>query len=250
MEITLNNNLKPHAFLALVVSFWLVIFLVFISPFDVSDLPFMIRIILMPMYGVIFFLSYMLGFGVQFLWYSRNKRWTLVNEAVVLVLIYLTTFFLSWLYYKTDWINGTYDFYTFGISVFLPIGLILSIGFLFGRYYINKSASRVKSNKITLFGNNKKEILKIEPNQIIGVSGAQNYVDLHILEGGQVKKVVFRNTLKAVHAQCQGLIKVHRSFLVNPIHFTRWIDNQNANFNGLHVPISKKYKEDLENRIS
>jgi len=136
--IAVKNNLKSHCILAGVVSFWLVLLLVLIAPFDASDLSPIVRIILMPMYGVIFFISYMLGYVIQIIWHKQSQTWNVFKEFCTVTLIYLFTFSLSWVYYKTDWINGDYDLYTFGINVFLPIGLILSIGIIFGRYYLNK----------------------------------------------------------------------------------------------------------------
>tara|TARA_Y100000385_G_C12913005_1_gene559152 strand:+ start:141 stop:728 length:588 start_codon:yes stop_codon:yes gene_type:complete len=192
----------------------------------------------------------MLGYVIHIIWHKQSQSWNVFKEFCTLTLIYLFTFSLSWVYYKTDWINGDYDLYTFGINVFLPIGLILSIGIIFGRYYLNKRKISIASDKITLIGNNQKEILKLNLSQIISVSGAQNYVDINVLEANTFKKIVFRNTLKDIHMQCPELIKIHRSYLINPLHFTRWKDNNTAIFCGQEIPISKAYKKELENRIS
>ena len=248
--IDVNNDIKSHAILSAAIAFWLVTFLIFISPFDVSDLSLMIRLILMPAYGLLFFMSYMIGFYAQLKWYEYDKSWTLLREIAICIVIYIICFLFCWWYYKTDWINGTYDIITFALDVYLPIGVILSVGMVFGRYYLNKKTAILDDDKITLRGNNKQEILKIKKMDIIAASGAQNYVDLHIMESGSYKKLVFRNTLKNVQDQCGWLIKVHRSHLVNPIHFTRWKDLTTANFSGVEIPVSKKYKEDLQISIN
>ena len=250
MNRNIKSQIKYHALIAALVSLWLVFFLVFISPFDTSDLSFKLRVILLPVYGLIFFLSYMIGYGIQYMWMSYKNSWKLTEEIIIVLFIYLLCFFLSWLYYISDHINGVYSFSSFGLTIFLPIGLIFSLPLLFGRYVLYKRQSNPQSSKITILGQNQNEILKIYPQDIICISGAQNYVDIHIIEGSNHKKVVLRNTLKNIHAQCPDLIKVHRSYLVNSQHFSRWKDKETAIFKNVEVPIAKSFKKEFEKSIS
>lgn len=249
-QYQINTDLKSHAILAAIISFWLVAFLILISPFDASDLSFGIRLVLMPTYGLIFFISYMIGYYLQSLLYKKTNSWNHIKEGIVILVIYIITFLISWIYYRGEWVNGDYDFSTFGLNVFLPIGFILNVGFIFGRIYLNKRLKKTEKEKITLKGNNQKEVIKTNPENIICVSGAQNYVEVHLLEGDQLKKVLLRNTLKNIHRQCEHLITVHRSYLVNPEHFTRWKNRDTAIFYNVEIPVSKKYKDELEKNIN
>ncbi len=82
----LNTSYKYHFFASLLISFWLVVFLVFIAPFDVSDLSFSIRLMLMPGYGIISFATYMFLLPLQNWVFYKKKKWTVFYEILFIAL--------------------------------------------------------------------------------------------------------------------------------------------------------------------
>lgn len=247
--ILLNTSLKQHSLLGLACGLWLVVFLIFISPFDVADLTFKNKLILLPPYGFLFFLGYMSAVGIQNLIFRFNKQWSIVLEFFILIIIYVIVLGLCFAYYKTDWINGTYSFVDYVTGVYLPILLIFAVVLSVGRMYLNKLQAKKDSLKITLMGTNKDDILKINPDAILCISGAQNYVEIYYLLNGKRQKELLRATLKSIQDQAVGLTQVHRSHLINIDHFTKWIDSNTILIYDIEIPISKTYKVELKDQI-
>ena len=103
-----------------------------------------------------------------------------------------------------------------------------------------------KDQKVLLTGANRSDKLQVDPKRIVCLSSAQNYVEIHYLEQGVLQKKLLRTTLKTISAELPNLIQVHRSHLINPIHFTKWKDNSNVQLEGIVIPVSKNYRESLE----
>ena len=240
-QIDLNTSIKAHMLLAAVLGLWLVVFLVFIAPFDAEDLSLKVRLILLPPYGFLFFFCYMIGFGVQQGWYRASNSWDVRKEVAVVLVILLSVPIMVYPYYISDWINGEYGLADFLLLQFVPTSLILTPFLVFGRKYLNKL--QAKKGQVVLKGENKADVLKLMPNQIIGISSAQNYVEVHFLVGTTPRKKLLRVPLSKLMETDLGLVQVHRSHYVNPDHFIKWKDPKTALFHHLEIPVSKKYKE-------
>ena len=87
--------------------------------------------------------------------------------------------------------------------------------------------------------------LKIELSNLICINSANNYIEVNYLQDQELKSKLLRTTLKQIHSKVPSLIKVHRSYLVNPVHFMTWIDSKTLGLTKMEVPVSKKYKNDL-----
>ena len=77
------------------------------------------------------------------------------------------------------------------------------------------------------------------------VSSADNYVDVIYTEENQVKKHLIRNTLSAVASDLPQLLRVHRSYLINPEHY-KYVNSENGKFkitmiHDLQCSVSKTY---------
>lgn len=95
-------------------------------------------------------------------------------------------------------------------------------------------------------------------SSILFVEAAENYVIIHYEENGVQKKYQLRNTMKQVEAVCQkaGLIRAHRSYLVNPTHVAQLKKEKNGMFfaeldagTERTIPVSKKYYEVLSQSL-
>lgn len=244
-NLKLNTSIRLHALIALAVSLWLVVLLVLIAPFDVSDLAFGIRLQILPPYGIISFLGYMAIVPLQNVLFGKMKKWNITLETVIILVYNILVLFGSYAYYKTPIINGLYPFTAFTLQVYYPIFFILLPIIIFGRWYLTKKYLTKIEGQITLTGDNKYDLLKIKSSDLICVSSADNYVEVSYLLNQELRKKLLRNTLKNIHLQQPDLVKVHRSHIINPLHFKEWRSNGNLQLTKMEVPVSKNYRQQL-----
>ncbi len=244
-SLKLNTSYKHHSIVGLIIGVWLALFLVLIAPFDASDLPFLIRLEILPFYGVISFLSYIIIIPLQNWVFKKLQKWTLLTEITFIIVLNLVVLIGSYFYYKTEIINGTYSFITFTLEVYYPIFFILLIVLIFARWYLNKKTPSPKNEKIILKGDNKLDVLQIEISDLVSISSADNYIEVNYLKNGSLQKKLLRTTLKNVHADLPSLLKVHRSYLINPTHFKEWKNSNTLYLTQMEVPVSKNYKKEV-----
>ncbi|MEM9260311.1 MAG: LytTR family DNA-binding domain-containing protein, partial [Bacteroidota bacterium] len=148
-----------------------------------------------------------------------------------------------------DIIRGTYSFFAFVSSIYLPIVLLLNFLVLAGRWFISRNltaGAKSTSEAITLSGDGRKDLLQLSPDQLVYAVSAQNYVEVHYLVDGTLKKHLLRTTLKKVEQQTPVLRRIHRSHLINPLHFRRWTGPNSLEVYAVEVPVSKQYRAALE----
>lgn len=115
--------------------------------------------------------------------------------------------------------------------------------------YLNKLQRKKEDLQWVLRGDNQNEVLRLEPEQLICVSSAQNYVEVFYLLGNKVEKQLLRASLKNIQFAHPELIQIHRSHLVNMHHFVTFKDKNLAVFYTLELPLSKNYKQQLVERL-
>ncbi|MEP5072727.1 MAG: LytTR family transcriptional regulator, partial [Crocinitomicaceae bacterium] len=213
--MTFTHSFKHHLFVGLGISIWLVLFLVLIAPFDVSDLSFLIRIRITVVYGLILFFCYLLCIVVQYILFKKRSCWSLRFEALIYFLLYILVLPLTILYYKSGIVNGDYPISLFILEQYIPILIIITpIMYLFRRLAA-KSVNKIKEEGFILIqGENKNDVLKVKQDLIIAVKSSDNYVEVSYLELGQLKKKLLRTTLKKVESEFDFLTRSHRSFLI------------------------------------
>lgn len=244
-NLKLNTSYKHHVLAGLIISLWLVAFLVLIAPFDAGELPLHIRAQILPFYGVISLVSYIMVIPAQNYFYKKLSYWNIVSELLFITVFNLFCFIGTYAYYKSSVINGEYGFAKFTLEVYLPIFFVLLIIIIFARWFFNYKVSDPNSDRIILTGENKLDILKMNPSDLISISSADNYIEVNYLKGGKLQKKLLRKTLKNISEEMPFLLKVHRSHLINPSHFKEWKDSSTLILTEIEVPISKSYKQAL-----
>ncbi|MBO3696880.1 LytTR family DNA-binding domain-containing protein [Roseivirga sp. E12] len=243
--LKLSTSYKHHVLVAIIIGVWLVLFLVLIAPFDTADLPMPIRVQILPPYGLISIVGYCMLVPAQNWLFRRSGKWNALFESVFLLVFNIIVWIGSYLYYKTDIINGVYSFSKFTLEVYYPIFFIILPILIFVRWYLNKKAPDPESDKIVLSGENKLDVLQIKQSDLICISSADNYVEVTYLTKDGVNRKLLRTTLKNVHAQKPELVKVHRSHVINPEHFKEWKDSNTILLTEIELPVSKSYKQNL-----
>lgn len=208
------------------------LFLLVFQPFGVNNFD--------PEHNVsITFLISMLGFGLvqgvvlgiyEFVIVPllfKEKTWStfLVRMLAELLIIAFFTF----LYYNVlgdfhDW--NFWSFMSFVINIGLMSIIPFAIIFLYSNYKHAQSAYNLLelqpklelSDKfIHLQSYNKKEQLTITLNDLLFIEAQDNYVSVHYLEKGCLKKQLLRATMKDVEANLKAdfIMRCHRSYIVN-----------------------------------
>ncbi|MBQ4834468.1 LytTR family transcriptional regulator DNA-binding domain-containing protein [Pseudoalteromonas sp. MMG010] len=95
----------------------------------------------------------------------------------------------------------------------------------------------------------------IDPNDIVWVNGAGNYVELHFKE--DTKPILHRETMKNIEQQLtpEGFIRIHRSTLVRRDAITELMPTDSGDYkiklkNDTCLNLSRRYKNCLESIIS
>ena len=242
----MNTSFKHHAIISAIVSIWLVVFLVIIAPFDVADLTFSIRLLILPPYGLISFLIYLAILPFQQKYVRRFNRWAWKEEIAFLLAYILLVFVATFMYYRSDIINGDYPFWKFTIEVFSSIAVLLITLLIVLRQYLFKKKINPPDQLIRLYGENKLDVLQIKKEDLIAVSSADNYVTIHYLNNQKAHKKLLRNTLKNMKDEVPFLVKVHRSHLVNPAHIVSWKDHKTISVTHGEIPVSKNFQKDVK----
>jgi len=244
-SLKLSTSYKHHFLVSLIVGIWLIAFLVLIAPFDAAELSFEIRLRIMPIYGLISFIAYMLLIPLQNVIFKKAKRWTIFFEAAIIILFNITAFIGCYFYYKSGIVNGDYSFLKFAFEVYYPIFLILLPILIFARWFLNKKAPDQDLDKIILRGENRLDVLQINFLDLICISSADNYVEINYLKNNGLSKKLLRNTLRNIHDDFPKLVKVHRSYIINPAHIREWKNASVLSLTEMDVPVSKNYKQTI-----
>lgn len=244
--LQLEQSYKRHGIIGVLIAVWLSAFLIIIAPFDTADLSFTIRLMILPFYGVITLLLYLLIIPLQNWVFQLSQKWTILHESLFLAFYQFIALLGSFAYYQTSIINGTYSFQKFTLEVYYPIFFVLLSVIVFARWFLFKKSvlpsAPSESEKITLRGTNKLDILHLSPSDLICVSSADNYVEVHYLKEGSLEKKLLRTTLKNIYQEVDILIRVHRAHLINPKHLVEWKDATTLSLTQTEVPVSKTYK--------
>ena len=249
-KLPINTRWRSQLKLSLFIAGWLIVFLVLIAPFDAAELSFKIRLLLLPPYGLLFIVAYLPAVALQNYLYRQLQYWNPLLEGLIVLLNYSLCLPLCYAYYRTDLVRGDFSFMDFAATVFLPTLVIMSGLLIFGRWFISRRPEIktivAEPEMIALSGDNKNDVLRLRPNQLVCINGAQNYAEVHYLQDGQLSKQLLRTTLTKLSQQAPDLLRVHRSYLINPAHFVRWEGTSAAIFHSLEVPVTKKHREELE----
>ncbi|VAW33125.1 hypothetical protein MNBD_GAMMA01-235 [hydrothermal vent metagenome] len=246
----LNTSFKHNSIVAFAVSLWVFSFLFFTRPFKQYSLLLPHLFIIALGMSVIVLMTYYLTVLVQNKIYSINQEWSLTHEILLLMFFCLVLLITSFYYYKSDFSRGSYDFFKYFYTDFLPSLSIILPFLILSRRYIAKYSDIVtnpmEQKIITINGKNKLDFLKIKKNNLISVSSAQNYCEIHFIRDNQLENKLIRIPLKRILIQCPFLIKVHRSHLINPEKFIGFKDSKTLSLTHIDIPISHSYKKIIE----
>ncbi len=142
--------------------------------------------------------------------------------------------------------SGDYTFWEFCTKIIFKSALILIpiIIIIMARRYSIKLIP-IKEDTIIIKGDYKLDILRIRKSELIGVSNAQNYVEIFFINNNELTSKLIRSSLKKILVDLDFLVQTHRSHLINPSHFKSWKNQNTISLTFMEFPVSKNYKESL-----
>lgn len=245
----LSTSLRQQLLIGLGVAIWTVLFLILLAPFDISDLSTQYKFLLLPTYGLLFMISYLLSLLLQKRLYQHYGKWQVWMELLFLFLFLSICFLLSTLYYRSPIMNGEMSVPAFLQRQYIPIAIIISpllliLRWVTGRYFLRKQAN--KPQLLVFRGSLQKDVLQVPLEKVLFLKAADNYIEIYYRRQGETEQHLLRSTLKQASQTAPQLVRTHRSYLINPRHFEHWIGNKEISVAGRRIPVSKTYKARLK----
>lgn len=197
----------------------------FLEPFGTANYQAPLRTLRLSGYALCFMIPVAAFHAIDRAVYRRQGRhWRLYNELISRPLLLITIFTSTWLY-NIGVINGIAPSWSgwFDHMVFISLpysAVLLPLGALAGVLLATRfpEAPPGAGRRLRIRGRNRDDALELRFDELVFAEAQQNYVQLHYLCGGRPDSRLFRITLAELQRQVPGLIRIHRSYLVNPDH--------------------------------
>ncbi|SHL80587.1 LytTR family DNA-binding domain-containing protein [Flavobacterium chilense] len=240
----LNISIKHNLIVGLFIALWIFVFAFIIKPFDDGTLNFRAWLLMSIGFSSIAFVCYSILAIVQKQAYEKLGKWNIKFEVVCLLFFYLTYLIGVYGYYKSPVLNGGYNFTAFFLIIFIKVALILTPVIVLARRYLIKLIP-IKEGVLVIRGENKLDVLKINKTDLVCISNAQNYVEIFYIENDKLHSKLIRSSLKKVQDDFGFLVQIHRSHLINPMHFKSWRNQNTIILTQIELPVSKSFKESV-----
>jgi len=192
----LNPSIKHHLIIGVLLSLWIFAFAFFIKPFDDGILNFDWTHISIS-FSLIAFLCYSVVTILQKTIYQKIMKWSIGLEIITLLFFHLLYLVVTYIYYKSPIYNGLYTFFEFFSIIALKSVFILTPILILARKYTIKLIP-VKEDVLTIYGDNKLDILKVNKSDLICITNSQNYVEIFFIQNGQLNSKLIRSSLKKI----------------------------------------------------
>ncbi|WP_299182561.1 LytTR family DNA-binding domain-containing protein [uncultured Aquimarina sp.] len=261
-----STSLANHVKIATILSFVVVFILIFLQPFGANNFNHPYKELYFIGYGIISFIVYLSLYFLSRYYYSNFKRWRWSEEFVFCFLYVSIAITISFFYTELS-INKRSNFINFDFFIkwfrfiFLGFGIILSVVSFFLRNYYGKTIESIEktdlsyNRKVLLKSSLKKESFLVVLAKVIYVKSEDNYVNIYYEEGQEIKKKVMRNTLSSVFDQLESMIRVHRSYIINPRYISSLegnAQNGKVRLDNIEevIPVSKTYFDEVKSHTN
>lgn len=249
----LNPSIKHHIYIGIFISLWIFGFIFYIKPFDGGgDDLYWWWIYLSVGFSFIAFTTYFFVAIWQNYVYQKFLNWNISFEIFFITLFILLYLILTFLYYKSPFIRGIMSFkvyksaYLKSTLLFIPVLIFLRAFVLrFLPKEVSKHEKEIEDTSVIIKGDYKLDVLRVLKSNLICISKSQNYIEVFYIENAEVKSKLIRSSLKSAHQDLNFLVQVHRSHLINPIHFRSWKNSNTIVLNQIEIPVSKNYKSNI-----
>jgi hypothetical protein len=241
----LNPSIKHHVIIGFLLSLWIFLFAYIIRPFEHGEMDNQRWMNVSLGFSIIPFICYVIIAFFQKSVFQLTKRWTSGQEIFIYILFYSFYTIGTYAYYLSPPVSGFYTFWEFFLYITLKVVLILTPVIYLARRYSLKLIPDKNEEIITITGENKLDVLKIKQFELVCISNAQNYIEIYYLGDEELQTKLMRTTLKKMKMDFPFLLQIHRSHLINPVHFKSWKDASTIQLTKIELPVSKSYKNQL-----
>ncbi len=263
----LSGDRYKYWYAALFLGFFVALILIGLKPYEKSiiDHPYitLVRIGV----GLICTVVYILGYEILLKWF-KNIKFNYLKLVFFDVFLALISVILIFLYDRLIVVkdgNVTFGFLLEYILIlalpFYPIILFifhfLKIAVFPIQIYtpIPKDLISEEENLISIKEDDGAVGLSINSKQLLYIQSQDNYMEIHYLKDGDYTKHLIRGTLKKILKDYAFLLKVHRSFVVNPKNVESLAGNSNKatisfKDSAVSIPVSKSYYSSVKNHLS
>ncbi len=253
------QSIRKQLLVGFFIGFWLFLFFFYVEPFDMYQLPIAERRLATFGYTIVGVLTYLITIPIQRLLYKFSGKWTFMNEGLLLLSLIVISGIIGYIFFKFILLENDPYAHTFTYfftqqvipTVFLLLPVMIFLRWIFGDK-INAETISVepKETKIVIKGENKAEVLHLKESELVFIESANNYVKVHYLLQDELKNELFRNKISVLQQEFPFLLKTHRSFLINPVHFLEWKRESSQTIlilkpNVTEIPVSKTYRKAL-----
>lgn len=271
------NSLKFNFILCFGVGLFIFLFLFLFQPFGITSVL-NNKLLYTGGFGLITFLISILYFAILpliFKKYFKDENWTVGKNIVFLFMLVLTITFGNYFYNSLVQnidnmpLLSLKDFfvYTFSIAIF-PIIIFTYVSEKLYRIQREKSSKEImelevaKTRKetdevVNIFGDNKKEKISFNINNLVYVTSQGNYVSFYLKKEEKVEEIILRSTLSNIDKEfCDNsnIIRCHKSYIIN----SNFMDSISGNARGYflesnliasQIPVSRSFKKDNLKRL-
>jgi hypothetical protein len=209
-------------------------------------------------YTIIGILTYIITIPIQRMLYKSAGTWTFLQEGLFFLSLLLISGGIGYIFFKfilleNDPYAHTFSYFFFQNvipTVFLILPVMIFLRWVFSEKTPVQESTTAKEPTIVIKGENKAEVLHIKTSELVYIESANNYVKVFYLLDGTLKSELFRNKISVLQKEFPFLLKTHRSFLINPVHFLEWKRDAAQTILILkpattEIPVSKTYKKAL-----
>ena len=259
-QIHFVASIKRKVLVGFILCVYLSFIVIVLQPFDTSQFEADNKLALLSGYGILTFVILVIQSTMENIWYFRlGKIWLVSYEIISTLLFCLFSGTVLYLYNRTIVNNGlNYNLITYWRFLSVTVVCMLPVFVPLMLYLRQKFGERIvplPKNTFLLTGENKKEILRLEKDELLFIKAVENYVEICFVDKN--KKVIsktFRQTLSKVYEQAPFLEKCHRSYLVNTSTIGEIIGNsQSAKITFMvgekEIPLSKSYYKSIKNSM-
>lgn len=222
----LHKNMNTHLWITVALSVWVYLFLFFSEPFDINRFTKEEKLFLLPFYGIIAGLSYLFPLYYQKKVLGNENSWKIKNELLFLVIAIFLGWVFNYIFYKilvAENEPGTYNIFHYLRWIYAPALLIILPFIIITRYIFAKLfEQKIIERKITIKGKGQHDFIQLKFDNLLFIQSSDNYIDIHYLEETSIHKKVIRGTITEIANNFPELLKIHRSFLINPSHFKQF----------------------------
>lgn len=253
----LHKNIKNHLWIALGLAVWIFVFLYLSEPFEIYEFTTAEKWALLPIYGGIEGVCYAVPLWYQVKIIANKGQWTVVNEIIFLLMVVVIGAVLNFLFYTNVVVYEDeigYSFIEYAYYVYLPALAIILPFIAICRLIIGKLSQKIQlEDQITIQGKGSYDFIRLNFGELLFVRSADNYVEIHFVENNVLQKRLLRGTLSELQNSFPDLLKTHRSFLINPIHFKQFVNLDKKLLVDLgfesRIPVSRNLQSEVKNEL-